>query len=399
MLIAMPNPAASAATAASAARLRVLVVDEAPPYPPDSGKRLRTWHLLFRLAARHQITLLCYADPDAARQRAAEAALHDAGIACQAVAALPELTGARLHARLLANLGSAWPYSVAKHHTGRFQAAVEALWASGRYDLVQVEWTPFASHVTAAVPHVIASHNIEAQIWQRRAAISGRWVARPYFLLQAARMRRFERLAFAQARAVTTVSAEDRATALGWGARRSTIVANGVDVEYFQPRPDIPVEADTVLFVGALDWFPNQDGILYFTEAILPLIRTQRPVCRLRVVGRRPSAALVQRLSGVAGVEMIGEVADVRPYMAAASQVVVPLRVGGGSRIKIIESLAMDKAVVATAVGAEGLQAVSGTHLLLAATPESFARAAVQLLQAPAQAQRLGRAGGRWARE
>ena len=399
MLIAMPQPAAPGVAAPAGARLRVLVVDEAPPYPPDSGKRLRTWHLLRRLARRHQITLLCYADPDAARQRAAEAALAEAGIACQAVAALPELSGTRLYARLLANLGSAWPYPVAKHHTGRFQAAVEAMWASGRYDLVQVEWTPFASYLSAAVPHLIASHNIEAQIWQRRAAISGRWVARPYFRLQAARMRRFERRVFAQARAVTTVSLEDRATALGWGARRSTIVANGVDVDYFQPRPEIAVQPDTLLFVGALDWFPNQDGVVHFAEAILPLIRAQRPACRFQVVGRRPSRALVQRLSRVAGVELVGEVPDVRPFMAAASQLVVPLRVGGGSRIKIIESLAMDKAVVATPVGAEGLQAVSGTHLLLADTPESFARTAVQLLQTPAQAQRLGRAGGRWARE
>src|SRR6185312_11063438 len=106
------------------------------------------------------------------RQQAAETALAEAGIACQTVTALPELTGARFYGRLLANLGSKWPYSVAKHHTGRFQAAVEALWASGRYDLVQVEWTPFASYLQAEVPHVIASHNIEAQIWQRRAAIS-----------------------------------------------------------------------------------------------------------------------------------------------------------------------------------------------------------------------------------
>jgi glycosyltransferase involved in cell wall biosynthesis len=249
------------------------------------------------------------------------------------------------------------------------------------------------------VPHLIASHNIEAQIWQRRAAISRAWVARPYFRLQAARMRRFERRAFARARAVTTVSAEDRATALGWGASRSSLVANGVDLDYFQPRPEAAVEPNTLLFVGALDWFPNQDGVVYFAETILPLLRAQQPDCRLRVVGRRPSPALARRLQGLAGVELVGEVADVRPYMAAAALLVVPLRVGGGSRIKIIESLAMDKAVVATTVGAEGLQAVSGTHLLLADTPEQFARAGALLLQAPAQAQRLGRAGGRWARQ
>ncbi|HET9784491.1 MAG TPA: glycosyltransferase family 4 protein, partial [Terriglobales bacterium] len=223
--------------------------------------------------------------------------------------------------------------------------------------------------------------------------------ARPYFRLQAARMRRFERRAFERARVVTTVSAEDRATALGWGARRSSLVANGVDLDYFQPRPEVAPEPDTMLFVGALDWFPNQDGVVYFAQTILPLLRAQWPAARLRVVGRRPSRDLARRLAGVAGVELIGEVADVRPHMAAASLLVVPLRVGGGSRIKIIESLAMDKAVVATTVGAEGLQAVSGAHLLLADTPESFARASVHLLQAPAQAQRLGRDGGRWARE
>ncbi|MGH9482596.1 MAG: glycosyltransferase family 4 protein, partial [Terriglobales bacterium] len=247
-------------------------------------------------------------------------------------------------------------------------------------------------------PHLIASHNIEADIWRRRAAVARGATARMFFRMQAAKMVRFERRAFRRAAAVTAVSVGDCAAALRMGARRTAMVANGVDLEQFQPAPGKEV-AGRLLFLGALDWFANQDAVLHFVQATLPLIRARRPGAHLQVVGRRPAEALRRRLSGQPGVELAGEVEDVRPYLAAAAVVVVPLRIGGGSRIKIIEALAMEKAVVATTVGAEGLEVRPGTHLLLADEPQQFARLTAQLLATPAQAAQLGRTGGRWVRE
>jgi len=384
---------ASGERARDRGRLRVLVLDEALPHPPDSGKRLRTWHLLRRLARRHGVTLLAYGSGDAGRDRAAVAALEAEGIESHTVAPPPAAGGWRLHARLLGNCASPWPYSVSKHHTARMEAAVEALWQRGGFDLLQVEWTPFASHLRhSSIPHVIASHNIEAHIWQRRAAVSGPAGA-VYFRWQAAKMRRFEQRAFAHAAGVTAVSVEERATAEAWGAAEAQVVANGVDLEWFQPREGAAV-ADRLVFVGALDWHANEDAVLHFVEAIAPRLRALRPQSRLQVVGRRPSPALQRRLRAAAGVELVGEVEDVRPHLGSASAVVVPLRIGGGSRIKILEALAMEKAVISTRVGAEGLGLEDGRHLLLADEAEAFAQAAAGLLGDGERARQLGRAGG-----
>lgn len=379
-----------------ARRLRVLVLDEALPWPPDSGKRLRTWNLLRRLAQRHDITLLCYGEIDAARQADAQQALAAAGVATHVVAPLPERRGAALYAALLANCFSPWPYSVAKHHTRRFAAAAADLINRNAFDLVQVEWTPYAASLPArrlAPPHLIASHNIEAQIWRRRADLA-RTAGRAFFRWQAAKMRRFERHAFRAARLVTVVSPEDRRAAMELQAATPLIVPNGVDLDYFRPQPG--AEANRVVFVGALDWFPNQDAVTYFAETVLPILRARRPEVKLTVVGRRLPEAWRRR--AWEGVELVGEVADVRPEFARAAVAVVPLRIGGGSRLKILEALAMDKPIVSTTIGAEGLNLHPGVHLHIADAPHVFAQRVLDLLAAPRSAASLGRAGGDFVR-
>src|SRR6185503_7113005 len=143
------------------------------------------------------------------------------------------------------------------------------------------------------------------------------------------------------------------------------------------------------VFTGSMDWYPNEDGILYFADTILPLIRRECPDAQVTVVGRDPSARLRAAASG-RGVRLTGTVEDVRPYMSDAAVYVVPLRVGGGTRLKIFEALAMGKPVVSTTVGAEGLPLVPGKHYLRADEPADFARAVVALLRDPARRRRLG---------
>lgn len=391
--------AGTAATAGSARALRVLVLDEALPWPPDSGKRLRTWNLLRQLAPRHAITFLAHGESEAGREARARQALEAAGLRVHTAPALPERHGAALYGALLRNCASPWPYSVAKHHTRAFAAAVQRELARSRYDLVQVEWTPYASHLLRLAsplpPALIASHNIEAQIWERRAQMAGA-AASWYFKWQAAKMRRFEARAFAMARCVTGVSDLDAATAHQLGARRVGVVANGVDLEYFRPRVAPPPGCD-IVFVGALDWFPNQDAVEFFSAAVMPLVLAVLPEARFRVVGRRPPASWPARLGP--GTELVGEVADVRPELERAALAVAPLRIGGGSRIKILEALAMEKAVVATTVGAEGLQLVPGTHLEIADAPPHLAARVLALLREPRAARAMGCRGADWVRQ
>lgn len=388
----------TAATAGSSRRLRVLVLDEALPWPPDSGKRLRTWNLLRHLAPRHDITFLAHGEGEDAREAPARQAMEAAGVQVRTAAALPEPRGGALYAALLRNCASPWPYSVAKHHTRAFGAAVQQELARSRYDLVQVEWTPYASHLLRLAsplpPALIASHNIEAQIWERRAQLAGPASAW-YFRWQAAKMRRFEARAFAAAQCVTGVSELDAAVARQLGARCVGVVANGVDLEYFMPRPGAPPSQE-IVFVGALDWFPNQDAVEFFSTEVMPLVLAVMPEARFRVVGRRPPASWPARLGP--GTELVGEVADVRPELERAALAVAPLRIGGGSRIKILEALAMEKAVVATTVGAEGLNLQAGTHLQIADPAAGLAARVLELLRAPRVASEMGRCGAAWVR-
>jgi polysaccharide biosynthesis protein PslH len=370
--------------------LRVLVLDEEIPYPPNSGKRIRTWNLLSRLAQRHKISLLCYGEPD----RSSVAAVEKSGIRVHLVPAPPIFRGANLYLRLFANLFSPYPFSVDKHFSHKFQARLEGILATEEIDLVQCEWTPYARfrHAAKHHPFVITAHNVESQIWFRRAEQNRNFLHRLFFGLQAHKMERFERQALSDVRKVTAVTPEDARLMQTWGIQTVSLVENGVDLEYFRPTPETS-GAPELLFLASLDWYPNLDALDFLLNQIMPIVHSRRPGTRLRIVGRRPSRELTARIAKLGWAELASDVSDVRPYLSQSVVVVVPLRIGGGSRIKILESLAAGKALVSTSIGAEGLAVVAGEHLRAADLPTDFAREIVDLLAAPSERQRLGNNG------
>jgi glycosyltransferase involved in cell wall biosynthesis len=362
--------------------LNVLVLDEEPPFPPDSGKKIRTWNLLTPLARRHSITYVCFAPEGTA----AGQTMRDAGIEMIAVPPRERETGAWLYARLLANCFSRAPFSVSKHARRRFHAKVAELLQTRSFDLIHCEWTPYAQYAFTAppLPVVIATHNIEADILRRRGESSGSTLGRLFFESQARRMERFERTAFARAECVTAVSTNDEQRARAWGARTAGLVANGVATDVIQVDAAAAVDAKELLFLGSLDWFPNVDAIRYFLGDIFRLVRALDPQVRLSIVGRRPDDEMRALAAASEGATLIGEVDDVRPYLARAGAVIVPLRIGGGTRIKILEAMAAGKRVVSTTIGAEGIDAEHEKHILLADTPQAFAELAVRALDAAA---------------
>jgi len=381
-------PAEGPAQAGAGRRLRVLVLDEYFPFPPISGKPIRSWNLLRRLAQRHDITFLCHGHPTEEQRQAAARA----GMRVESVDGIGPDAGLGLYARLLVNLLSPYPYSVSKHYTARFREKLRAVLAAGSFDLVHCEWTPYARYVSGlAVPTLIATHNIESQIWQRRAESAGNPLARWFFHSQAAKMERFERRALARATSVTGVSTADAEQAKAWGAARATVVDNGVDLEHFTPSGE--GNGERAVFVGALDWFPNVDAAQYFADAILPLALRRTPAMKVKIIGRKAPEALRSALAGRPGIDFAGEVPDTRPHLAEAGIVIVPLRIGGGSRLKILEALAMGKAVVSTSVGAEGLAVTPGKDILIADQPEEFAQAMARLAESPELRRELGRNG------
>ena len=374
----------------TAKSLHVLVLDEEVPYPPNSGKRIRTWNLLSRLAKRHEISLLCYGEPDLS----SVTALERAGIRVHLVPTPPSFGGLNLYLRLFANLFSAYPFSVDKHFSVRFRARLEELLAMEQIDLVHCEWTPYASFRQAAkkLPFLITTHNVESQIWFRRAEQDRNPLQRLFFRLQAIKMERFEKQALNEAQKVTAVTPEDAKLMRSWGVKTVGLVENGVDLEHFRPAPEVP-NAPELLFLASLDWYPNLDALEFLLTQIMPIVHSRRPETRLRIVGRRPSKGLAARIAKLRWAELVGDVSDVRPHLNQSAVVVVPLRIGGGSRIKILESLATGKALVSTSIGAEGLAVVPGEHLEVADQAMHFASKIVDLLASPSERQRLGNNG------
>ncbi len=205
-------------------------------------------------------------------------------------------------------------------------------------------------------------------------------------------MDRAERLYLKRADHVLAVSETDKNHFLNYlPESKLTIVPTGVDVEFFQPRHS-QEEPDSLVFTGSMDWLPNEDGIVHFIEQVLPRIREQIPEVSLSVVGRKPSQKLQALGDRNKGVRITGWVDDIRPYLAHSAMCIVPLRIGGGTRLKIFEAMAMGKAMISTTIGAEGLPVRHSESIVLADDPEDFARQAVNLLRSPERRQHIGAA-------
>jgi glycosyltransferase involved in cell wall biosynthesis len=245
---------------------------------------------------------------------------------------------------------------------------------------------------------VLFEHNVEYMIWKRLHEVEKRPWRRALLALEWRRMRRYEAKACARADLTVAVSEADRAL-LAANAPGADIraIGTGVDTAYFHPNGAVEAPA-TLVFTGSMDWYPNEDAISYFIAAILPGLRREVPGLSLTVVGRDPSDRL-RAACAAAGVHVTGTVADVRPYVTEAAVYVVPLRIGGGTRLKIFEAMAMGKAVVATRVGAEGLPIVPGQHFLQADSPADFTQAVIALLKDAGRRHALGMAGRRLVEE
>jgi len=374
----------------SGRRLKVLVLDEEIPYPPNSGKRIRTWNLLQRLAKRHSVSLLCYGQPD----DAAVETVRKAGIKTHLIKPQANPKGWSLYARLFFNLFSTLPFSVTKHYSRRFRTTLRGLLAQESWNLVQCEWTPYARFLTRGCPFpvLVSTHNVESQIWARRKQNARNPISKMFFWTQEHKMRRFERRALMRCSRVTAVTQGDVETIRGWGVKKVKLIPNGADLESFIPVPDAERE-NVILAIASLDWYPNIDALQYFTREILPLISVRNPQARFRIVGRRPSGSVRTQFSSIPNVDFTGEVESVVSCLAQAAVFVVPLRVGGGSRIKILEALAAGKAIVSTSIGAEGLNVTDGKHLLIADSPSDFARCVQELLASKELRRKLGEEG------
>ena len=361
-------------------------------HPLDKGGRIRTYHMLRELKREHRIMYLTLDDGDAASDAVDRATEY-----CDTLERIPFKTERRgslgFYHDLARNLRSPLPYAIWKYRSPAMQQRIAEIARERSVDLVVCDFLAPAVNVPASlpVPVVLFQHNVEALIWQRHAALARGALRASYLRQQWLRMSAFERAQCRRFDHVIAVSPDD----LQWfrtDYRLSKVsdVPTGVDTEYFRPSHDRAAEPHELLFTGSMDWMPNADAVTHFAEEILPLVQREVPTATLKIVGRRPTAAVRALAARHAAIDVIGTVPDVRPYHERAAVFVVPLRIGGGTRLKIFEAMAMEKAVVSTTVGAEGLDVGDGEHLLLADTPAGFAAAVVRLLRDPVEAAALG---------
>lgn len=355
--------------------------------------------MLRELKQEHHITYLTLDDGSAdsnAREMASE---YSHELICVPHSAREKFS-AGFYGELAVNLISPLPYAIKKYESAEMRRLICE--RAAEFDLVVCDFLAPAINVPPqlACASLLFQHNVEAMIWKRHYEVQGNSVKRAYLRAQWRKMCKFERDTCREFDTVVAVSREDRdlmKQEYGLGAVYD--IPTGVDTEYFKPSGTVKPKPFNIVFTGSMDWLPNEDAMKYFTEQILPIIKKAVPAVTLTVVGRNPYPGLLELSHRDLSIDVTGRVDDVRPYIEAAAAYIVPLRIGGGTRLKIYEAMAMAKPLVSTTIGAEGLPVRNGEELMLADTPEAFAGAVVNLLQDQSLADRLGQRAAARVRE
>jgi sugar transferase (PEP-CTERM/EpsH1 system associated) len=379
--------------------VRCLVLSPFVPYPPEDGGRIRIFEIVRRLSERHDVTVLALVDrrPEAF---AAVERLRTAGIDIHPVRQGPQ-------SKLLVPL-RAWRIGrslyLQKHVSPEFARTLDAYLTLERFDIVQCEFSymgmyaPEGAHV-GRPRWMLDAHNVEFRLNQTLAQTTSGLSGFAYrrYAAREGRLRRVEEVeACRRADRVVAVSTSDREilrTAIP--GLRVDVVPNGVDLDHFVPS-NAPESGrrPSALFVGKMDYRPNVDAVCWFCREVLPLVKRRVPGFTFTICGGHPSRSVLE-LAQVEGVRVTGHVPDTRVYLDDAAVSVVPLRAGSGTRLKMLEAMAMGRPVVSTPIGAEGLDVVSGEHFAEAVSPREFASSVVALLENSDERDRLGRAGRR----
>ena len=364
--------------------MKILWLNAGLLLPLDKGGKLRTWHVMRHLAARHDIHYLSFED-----STQTEADRRGMSEVCSRLETVPRTDAAkgtwRFYADAAGYVIDSVPYAVAKYRSDAYRARLEQMLASESYDLIVCDFLPPVVNLPEQLPcpSIVFTHNVEAEIWRRHAEQATNPVSKYLMTQQWNRMLRFEAAALSRFDLVLAVSDADSRTfeRLYAGSLKAPVhvVQTGVDTAFFTPPSEAPSPAHMV-FTGSMDWLPNEDGMTYFCREILPKIRQAEPAATLSIIGRAPTPA-VRKLAEIPGVDVTGRVDDVRPHIARGAVYIVPLRIGGGTRLKIFEAMSMGKAVVSTTIGAEGLPVTSGRDIDIADEPSRFAHAVVHLMR------------------
>jgi sugar transferase (PEP-CTERM/EpsH1 system associated) len=372
--------------------MKILWVKAGGLVPPDMGGKIRSYNILRQLAKHHEVTFFSFY---AAHENDVHAELSHI---FQRVILIPlDLPSAKSAKELLdyaVRLFSHEPYNLTKYCRPQVRKRLRTLLQEETYDVILCDFLVPAGVIPWdwPCPKVLFAHNVEAVIWRRHYEVTRNPVWKALSWLEWKRMAAAERRYLQKADHVLAVSENDQeAFASFLDPQKLTVTQTGVDTEFFQPSGEQEMP-NSLVFTGSMDWLPNEDAMFYFANEIFPLIRRRVPDATLCIVGRNPSNRLQDLATRVPNIQITGWVDDVRPYLSQRAVCIVPLRIGGGTRLKIFEAMSMGKAVVSTSIGAEGLPVKNVKHLLLADDPANFAESTLRLLGNASQRVHIGHA-------
>lgn len=371
--------------------MRILWLKTELLHPIDKGGKIRTYQMLKQLKKKHYITYLTLDDGSAEAD-----ALEKSTEYAHETIAIPHNTAAKFSTKfyfeLAANLVSKLPYFMQKYVSKAMLEEVEKRTNPGNFDVVVCDFLMPAVNMPEkiVIPTLLFQHNVEAMIWRRHFEVQKNALKKAYLKNQWRKSFDYECAVCRNFDFVVAVSKEDANVMRSeYSIENVADVPTGVDTEFFQPCLTVEKDEFNLIFTGSMDWLPNEDAIRWFTEEVLPIIKRKIPQVSLTVVGRNPFPSLVELSKKDSSIVVTGGVPDVRPFMEKASAYVVPIRIGGGTRLKIYEAMAMELPIISTKIGAEGLPVRDGEEILLRDTPNEFAEAIVKLLTDKELAKRI----------
>ena len=360
--------------------MKVLWVNTNFMHPTTKGGQIRTLEMLRHLNQRHEIHYVAIENPafPEGPARAREYSRKSYPFTYK----IPDKRSPAFWIELLRGLASRTPVAVERFRPPAMRAFLEDLISRERFDAAVVDHLAPTSYFPDLEHAVFFQHNVETVIWRRRAQHSTSALSRWYNGVQAERMYEYEGRVSRAAGHIVAVSETDAGEMRQlFQVKHVSVIPTGVNLEYFR-RPDTaPVAQGDLVFVGSMDWMPNVDGVLWFAREVLPIIRGRRAGCRVTIAGRLPPPEIKRLGEADPLIQVTGTVPDIRPHLWGSALSIVPLRIGGGTRLKIYESMAAGVPVVSTTVGAEGLSVHPPEDIRITDSPEGFADACLELLE------------------
>ena len=367
--------------------MKILFLCHRYPFPPNRGGKIRPFHILKHLSRTHDVTV-------AAVIRSEDGIHGDTDLRAYCTKTLTTPTSELAsYGRAIARVSTRQPSSMGYFYSPQLAAAVRTELLSERYEMICVHCSSVAPYVASAgpIPKLLDFGDMDSQKWLAYAR-HRRFPLALVYGLEGCKMQRAESALARQFDLCSCTTRDELDTLRSYAApRRSGWFPNGVDTEYFVPTAE-PYDADTLCFLGRMDYYPNRECMMKFCAETFPRLRQRRPRIKLLIVGAAPSHA-VRRLAREPGVVVTGSVADVRPHVRRAALSVAPLRIARGTQNKILESMAMGIPVVCSPIAARGVDAIPGEHLLTAADASESVEAILHLLENPTERRRLAAAG------